>query len=55
MMRTLLKNKIILAAALILLAVTLLSIWRIHALQAEEGWDEELMKFLPELSPTVHI
>lgn len=50
-MRTLLKNKIILAAALILLAVTLLSIWRIHALQAEEGWDEELMKSLDWVIP----
>lgn len=51
MMRTLLKNKIILAAALILLVVTLLSIWRIHVLQAEEGWDEELMKSLDWVIP----
>lgn len=51
MMRTLLKNKIILAAVLILLAVTLLSIWRIHVLQAEEGWDAELMKSLDWVIP----
>ncbi|MBQ8562359.1 MAG: hypothetical protein IJ443_00515 [Firmicutes bacterium] len=46
MIRKLLKNRIILASVLVLVAVTVLSIWQIGRIQKEEGWDRFFAKSL---------
>lgn len=46
MLRKLLKNRIILAAILVLMTVTVLSIWQIGRIQSNEGWDRDFAKSL---------